>query len=362
MRTLLILAFAALTVDVALPCRAAGQGSDKSADPIVRPQAALQTAPVAHGGDAADDPAIWIHPNSPEKSLILGTDKRGGLVVYDMDGQSLQTVSPDCHPDNVDVLYAFPLGGVKTDLAVAGCRGHKSVGLKIWKIDPETRRLSDVTLNNVIPVFKKTQPYGSTVYHSRLTGHFYAFVTNKHGEQEQYQLTDASGRVTGRLVRSFKVPSTTEGCVADDELGFVYIAEERRGIWKFPAEPDAEPTGKLIAKVGEHHLRGDVEGLTLYTARNGKGYLIASSQGNNTFKVYTREGDNAFICTIDPAKGKIDDVSDTDGITVTNRSTSPTFSKGLFIVQDGANKGGHQNFKLYRWEEIAGKKLIVDAE
>ncbi|OLD59640.1 MAG: hypothetical protein AUF60_04610 [Gemmatimonadetes bacterium 13_1_20CM_69_28] len=27
-----------------------------------RPEARAQTAPVPHGGDAADDPAVWIHP------------------------------------------------------------------------------------------------------------------------------------------------------------------------------------------------------------------------------------------------------------------------------------------------------------
>jgi 3-phytase len=338
------------------------QAADNSALPVLRPRADLQTAPVPHGGDAADDPAIWIHPTNAANSLILGTDKRGGLVVYDMEGKPLQTASPDCRPDNVDVLYGFPLGGKKTDLAVAACRGHKSVGLKVWAIDPDARRLTDVTAGGVIPVFDRSEPYGSTVYHSRITGRYYAFVNNKHGSLEQYQLIEENGRVAARLARGFKVPSKTEGAVADDELGFLYVAEERRGIWKFPAEPGAEPIGKLIARVGEHGLHADVEGLTLYTARNGKGYLIASSQGNNTFKVYAREKDNAFVCTIDPAKGKIDDVSDTDGITVTNRPTSPTFSKGLFIVQDGANKHGHQNFKLYRWEAIAGEKLIIDAE
>jgi 3-phytase len=344
---------------MALPCCRA---ADNAADPVLRPQAALQTAPIPHGGDSADDPAIWIHPTHSENSLLLGTDKHGGLVVYDMEGRPLQVASPGCRPDNVDVLYDFPLAGKKTDLAVAACRDRKSLGLKIWKIDPDARRLIDVTAGGVLPVFHRSEPYGSTVYHSRITGHFYAFVNNKKGDQEQHPLTDDHGHVAATLVRSFKIPSQTEGCVADDDLGFVYIAEERRGIWKFPAEPDAATTGKLIAQVGQHGLHADVEGLTLYTAKNGKGYLIASSQGNNTFKVYAREGDNPFICTIDPKKGNIDDVSDTDGIAVTHRPTSPTFPKGLFIAQDGANKAGHQNFKLYRWEEIAGKTLIVDPE
>ncbi len=36
------------------------------------------------------------------------------------------------------------------------------------------------------------------------------------------------------------------------------------------------------------------------------------------------------------------------------------FAKGVFIVQDGTNAGGNQNFKLYAWEDIAGTKLRID--
>ena len=32
----------------------------------------------------------------------------------------------------------------------------------------------------------------------------------------------------------------------------------------------------------------------------------------------------------------------------------------MFIVQDGANAGGNQNFKLYAWEDIAGTNLVID--
>ena len=46
--------------------------------------------PVPSRGDAADDPAIWIHPDAPEQSLVVGTDKRSGLLVYDLSGNQLQ--------------------------------------------------------------------------------------------------------------------------------------------------------------------------------------------------------------------------------------------------------------------------------
>jgi 3-phytase len=37
--------------------------------------AAGETTPVPHGGDAADDPAIWIHPTDPGQSTIIGSGK-----------------------------------------------------------------------------------------------------------------------------------------------------------------------------------------------------------------------------------------------------------------------------------------------
>jgi len=91
-----------------------------------------------------------------------------------------------------------------------------------------------------------------------------------------------------------------------------------------------------------------------------RGYLIASSQGNNTYKVYERAGENRYVLTIDPKDGRIDDVSDTDGICVSSCPTSRRFAKGLFIVQDGTNAVGNQNFKLYAWEDIAGTQLLID--
>ena len=72
--------------------------------------AAGETAPVPHSGDAADDPAIWVHPTDPSLSTIIGTDKLGGLAVYDLGGKQLFYYA-DSSPNNVDVRYKFPLAG-----------------------------------------------------------------------------------------------------------------------------------------------------------------------------------------------------------------------------------------------------------
>jgi len=332
----------------------------KEAGEVVRPVAKAQTVPVSHGGDAADDPAIWLHPSNPARSLLLGTDKRGGLDVYNLDGSRRETVSPRCRPNNVDILYGFGLGGRRVDLAVATVRAGDARGVKVWAIDA-TGRLADATAGGTLGVFGGKTPYGVCCYRDVKTGKGYFFVVGKSGAIEQHALRDAGGgRVTSACVRRLKVGSIAEGCVADDELGWLYVAEEGVGIWKFAAAADGPAKGRLIAKVGEHGLTADVEGLTIYYASGGKGYLIASSQGSNTFCVYAREGDNRYLLTVDPQAGPIDDVNDTDGVAVTNRPTSRQFPAGVLVVQDGHNSGGNQNFKLYDWRDVAGRRLRVD--
>ena len=330
---------------------------------LVQPVAVLATDPAPHSGDAADDPAIWLHPTDPARSLILGTDKQGSLHVYGMDGKERQVVGRRDCPNNVDVLYGFALGDKAVDLAVASVRA----GVKVWTISPDGE-FADATDGVVLSVFGGDIPYGVCVYRSAKTSKAYFVVTTRSGQVEQYLLkpagADKPGKIAAERVRQFKLGSIAEGCVADDELGHLYVAQERVGIWKFPAEPDGGDKGKLIARVGEHGLTADVEGLAIYHAAEGKGYLIASSQGSNTFAVYAREGDNAFVLTIDPKPGKIDDVNDTDGIDVTNCPTSAQFPKGFLIVQDGGNADGkgpaNQNFKIYDWRDIAGRDLLID--
>ena len=54
-----------------------------------------------------DDPAIWINPQNPSKSLIIGTDKNqdGALFVFDLQGkiQSDKVVRGLKRPNNVDI-------------------------------------------------------------------------------------------------------------------------------------------------------------------------------------------------------------------------------------------------------------------
>jgi 3-phytase len=347
---------------------------------VVRPEAKVETVVVPSPMDAADDPAIWIHPTDPEKSLVIGTDKKDALHVYNMDGSEQQAISPGARPNNVDVIYGVNLAGRLVDLAIASCLGDKTKagitdkaqlqlgdkgGVKVWEIDAATRTLSDVTERGLIEVLGGVKwPNGCCTYRSPKSGKCYFFICSLPGVVEQYEIvsTDRGTVTAGPLLRTFK-GGEAEGMVADQELGFLYVSRETSGIWKYGAEPEDGAQGKRIAKVGENDLVKDVEGLTIYYASGGKGYLIASSQENNTFKVYSREGDNAFILTIEPQPGVLNVPRHTDGIDVTNRPTSAQFSQGVFVVQGANRKDGkalNQNFKMFAWEDIAGDRLIID--
>lgn len=310
--------------------------------------ATIETAPVPSVGDAADDPAIWVNPKDPSQSTIIGTNKQGGLAVYALDGKQLQYLS-DGLMNNVDLRAGFSLGGQEVTLVAAGNRADNSIA--IYRVNPSTRMLENVAARKIITI----PTYGCCLYRSRKTGKSYYIVASKFGEVEQWELSDnGGGKVDARNVRRFKVGTQLEGCVADDELGNLYIGEEAVGIWKYGAEPDSGDNRVPVDRTGAGgHLVADVEGLTIAYGKDGTGYLIASSQGNNSFVVYRREQNNAYVKTFSiTASSGIDAVEDTDGIDVTMANLGPAFPLGVFVAQDGINDKGNQNFKLVPLQAI----------
>lgn len=303
--------------------------------------ATVETDPVPNGGDAADDPAIWINPADPTQSTIIGTDKRGGLAVYDLNGKQIQYL-PDGQMDNVDLRDGFSLGGQKVAIVAASNRKDNSIAL--YKVNPNTRQLENVAARSIK---HGVAAYGMCLFRSEKSGKTYYFATSKSGDVEQWELVDTSGKVDAKKVRNFKVGGVIEGCVADDQLGQFYVSEEAIGIWKYGAEPEAGSQRTQVAKVGDGHLFADVEGLAIAYGPNGTGYLMVSSQGNYSYVVYRREGNNEFVKKFRIAdSGKVDGAEETDGIDVTTANLGPAFPNGVFVAQDGFNDKGNQNFKL----------------
>ncbi|HZF40994.1 MAG TPA: phytase [Blastocatellia bacterium] len=309
--------------------------------PLETVTATVETDPVPNGGDAADDPAIWVNPGDPAQSTIIGTDKRGGLAVYDLSGKQIQYL-PDGRMDNVDLRDGFKLGGQTVTVVTASNRQDNSIA--IYKINPQTRMLENVEARKIK---HGLSVYGMCMYRSAKTGKIYYFGDSKTGDVEQWELFDNGGKVDAKKVRNIKLGSTVEGCVADDELGHLYVAEEAVGIWKFGAEPEEGSDHTQVAKVGDGRLFADVEGLAIAYGKNGVGYLMASSQGDHSYVVYRREGNNEFVKKFRVgASDGIDGCEETDGIDVTTANLGPAFPQGVFVVQDGFNDKGNQNFKL----------------
>ncbi|KFN08716.1 3-phytase [Bacillus pseudomycoides] len=318
-------------------------------------EAKEETDAVANAGDAADDPAIWVHPHDSEKSKIIGTNKEGGIAVYNLKGKQLHSYNFG-KLNNVDVRYGFPIGGKKIDIAAASNRSTNTID--IFAINPKTGELENITGSPIQSSMKEV--YGFSLYHSQKTGIFYALVVGKDGTFEQYELFDnGKGKIEGKKVRELKLSSQSEGIVADDEYGTIYIGEEDVAIWKFNAEPDGgnQPIAKVDGADG-NHLTADIEGLTIYYGKNGTGYLIASSQGNNSYAVYDRKGNNEYIGNFAIVDGKnADGTSDTDGIDVMSFGLGEKYPNGIFLAQDGENmdhgKIVNQNFKMIDWKRIA---------
>ncbi|MEH1832597.1 MAG: phytase [Nostoc sp.] len=354
--------------------------------------------PTSQRADA-DDPAIYVNATNSANSLVLTSVKNAGLRVYDLSGNLLQTVNPGgIRYNNIDLQYGFKLGNQSVDIAVASDRQNDK--LAIFKINPNPtthgQYLEDITDSNIATIFQASpfQPpysastrssYGVSLYRSPVTNDYYVFTSRRQtGDIAQFKLIDkGNGKIGAELVREFTIPSPTtagrspqtEGMVVDQETGFLYIAQEDVGIWKFQAEPDGGTTGKLIDRVrfeGGSHLTDDAEGLTIYYGKNGTGYLLASSQGDSTFVAYTREGNNEYVGNFAIGNnGSIDSVQESDGADVINVPLGPNFPFGLFVTQDGSNEPAktidgenvNSNFKLVPWENIANafpKSLNID--
>lgn len=365
-----------------------GFSLDIDSIPVVSPTVETPDTNRIETGVDSDDPAIYVHPNNPGQSLVISTLKDAGLAVYDLEGEVLQEISPDTPGDirynNVDLVYNFQIGDETVDLAVATDRANDT--LAIWSIDPQTRQLTNITAENLsdpeTSIFgvddgEKTA-YGLATYTNPNTGETYAYVSQADGDQiAQLELISNENRtVSASEVRRLTVPipdggelddAQVEGMVVDRESGILYVGQENFGIWKFDAEVDGTDPGTIVDEIGEN-IQADVEGLTIYYGDNGNGYLLASSQGDNTFAVYEREGNNEYIGNFFVGDfANIDGAEESDGADVINVPLGNSYPNGLLVVQDGANEpeavqqdpedgeiqNFNTNFKFIPWENVA---------
>lgn len=323
----------------------------------------LATDPVTHD---PDDPAVWVNRRDPSRSLILGTNKvaapNGALVVYGLDGRIRQVIGNLDRPNNVDVEYALPLAGRRSDIAVTTERMQRR--LRVFRILPEGE-LQEVSSPEGLRVFEgcageQAAPMGIALYKRPRDGAVFAILSRKAGPREgylwQYRLTDdGTGRVRAEKTREFGRFSGTgeiEALAVDDELGYVYYADEGDGIHKYHADPDHPEAARELAHFGTQGFQGDREGIAIYALPRGRGYLVCTDQlpGNTKYHVYRREGgpmgphDHSELLKV--FYGGADE---TDGIEITSAALGPQFPNGLMVAMNS----GPRNFLIYRWEDVA---------
>lgn len=295
--------------------------------------------------DAADDPAIWRDAANPSASLIIGTDKKAGLYVYGLDGKTRSFLDAG-QVNNVDLRDGVMIGGKPGILVVASDRTDRArSAVAVFRLDPASATLTALGKIATAP----GEAYGICLY--RKDADVWTFIILKDGTIEQVALDLADGAAKGRVVRRMKLGTQSEGCVADDRTGRLYVAEEDIGIWRFDADP-AGPTAPIaIAGTDTAKLIADAEGLALAIDGPTGGYLVASSQGDNAYALYRLE-DDSYVGRFRIANGAIDGTYDTDGIEVVLGNFGPDYPGGLMVAQDGNNAPHAQNFKLVAWADV----------
>ncbi|PYQ39942.1 MAG: 3-phytase [Acidobacteria bacterium] len=313
-----------------------------------------------------DDPAIWVNRSDPSRSLVLGTMKvaapDGALAVFGLDGRLRHLVTGPDRPNNVDVDYGLDVGGTSTDIAVLTERLGRR--LRVYAIAADGSGVQDISAGR-LPILEGVAgdagaPMGIGLYRRPKDGALFAIVAPKAGPKEdylwQYRLQDdGTGHVKATFARRFGAfggVGEIEAVAVDDELGYVYYADEDTGIHKYHADPDVADANRELALFGTTGYERDREGLGIYALPGGKGYIVSVDQrpDESVFHVYRREGEpgrpHDHSKVLLSFKGGADG---TDGLDVSSAALGPEFPDGIMVAMNSAGR----NFLLFRWRDIA---------
>ncbi len=297
-----------------------------------------------------DDPAIWINPADPAKSLVLGTDKdsRGGLYVFDLEGKIVHKVDGLKRPNNVDIAYGFLWQGIPTDIAVVTEREAKKV--RIYRL-PDMQPIDQGGIA-VFSGVEEGDPMGIALYKAP-DSILYVIVGRKTGPSGsylwQYRLSGGEGQsLHMELVRKFGQYSgkkEIEAIAVDKELGYVYYSDEQTGVRKYYADPGkGDQELALFATSG---FTDDHEGISIYPTGIGSGYILVSNQQKNTFMLYPREGHINNKHRHDLVAEIPLSTLESDGSEVTAVDLGSRFPKGLFVAMSNGRV-----FHYYDWRDI----------
>lgn len=328
------------------------------ADSVSMVKPVYVTDPVLHD---TDDPAIWINPADPAKSLIVGTDKDsiGALYVFDLKGKVIDSlVRRDIQrPNNVDINYGLSLGNDTIDFAVTGER--LTSRLRFFSL-PDMKEINaggiEIFQGETGPEFRDLM--GVSTYKSPKSGKMYVIAGRKNGPTDgtylwQYEVIGENGQIRLELVRKFGQYSGVkeiEAIAVDAELGYIYYSDEGVGVRKYHAEP--EMGNDELALFATDGFTDDHEGITIYKLDENTGYILVSDQQAALFHVFPREGSDSnphqhALITKIPVS-----TVESDGSEVTSVALGSDFPKGLLVAMSD-----DKTFQIYRWEDLAGELL-----
>lgn len=375
------------------------------------------------GNASGDDPAIWVHPTDSHESIVMVTAKEGGLRVYDLASRELQSVAAEPAPradgvdaryNNVDIAYDVDLGTRSADIAVVSDRYNDQ--LRFFTIDPAgagaATPLAEVTAGELPFLFSADRAaveseqtaYGLAVWQPDADT-TYAVVTREGQSQLGMVRLEASGGLIGydevettSIASSFPLPDGStwvpceepgvgpqlEGLTVDQRTGVLYATQEDVGLWRVPLplgsgeprlldrvkdfgvhdayDPETEecaPIDPADEGYGGDVLEIDAEGVDLYYGPGATGYLVVSSQGDDTYAVYQRQGSNRLVGTFRVDGVGVDEVNGSDGLAITNR-VAGEYREGLLVTHDEPDTGSTvddkrdaTNFSYVSWGDVA---------
>ncbi|WP_077148477.1 phytase [Sphingopyxis sp. KK2] len=304
--------------------------------PPVPVAATGETDPVGTGkADAADDPAIWVDPANPNRALIIATDKKAGIHVYDLAGKDIAFIKGGL-VNNVDVAGNIVAASDRND----GVNAH----IAVFRLDPAT-----ATLTSLGRAAAGTgEAYGFCLKKTAPGEPMTAALIIKDGTVRVGTLAVDGAAPSFAAQWEHKIPTQSEGCVFDGDT--LYVGEEDAGIWRL-TQKGAAADAVMVAPVDNQRLVADIEGLATIDHK-GQRYLLASSQGDNAYAVFKLPSMD-YVGRFAVAAGTFGATSDTDGIEAVAGNFGPAYPDGLFLAQDGDNAPKAQNFKLLRWDQIA---------
>lgn len=294
----------------------------------------LASEPV---GADPDDPAIWVHPRLPEKSLVLGTNKTsaaegGALYVFGLDGKIRQVLGGLDRPNNVAVSGSL-----------AAVTERLQSRLRFFRITDTPRPLTDA---GALPVFVGEKddfaaPMGVAFYLRPRDKALFAIVGRKSGPAngylEQWLLDTTKVTITGKLVRrfgSYSGKKEIEAIAVDEAAGLVYYADEGFGVRCWPADPDAPDAGRERRVFAQTGWKGDHEGIAFW----GK-FVVCTDQILGGSLHYGFEKNNPGTPRFVIRSG----ADETDGIEIYDKPLGKRFPHGILVAMNS----NARNFLFY---------------